>query len=85
MIRLKAASPDLGLPFMLLSNATIITFASPVEGCAVTAPNHGQGQGLKQEGKVDVREEAPIYPHTDREQAQKANAEHIHDRLMAFR
>lgn len=42
MIRLKAASPDLSLPFTLLSNVTIITFASPVEGCAVTAPNHDQ-------------------------------------------
>lgn len=42
MIRLKAASPDLSLPFTLLSNVTIITFASPVEGCAATAPNHDQ-------------------------------------------
>ena len=36
----KAAPPDLGLPFTLLSNVTIVTFTSLVEGCAVTGPNH---------------------------------------------
>lgn len=42
MIRLKAAFPDPGLPFRLLSNVTLITFASLMEGCAVTAPHDDQ-------------------------------------------
>lgn len=84
MIRLKAASPDLGLPFMFLSKLTIVTCVSQWKTVLSQLLTTAKSEDSNGRGKLMLKKRLLLI-HTQTEtRAQKANEERIQDKLMAF-
>lgn len=55
MIRLKAASPDLGLPFMFLSKPTIVTFVSQWKAVLSQLLSMAKSEDSNRRGKLMLK------------------------------